>query len=108
MHTRYMNNPWENPTGRGFVQRAPLIVGPETPARRSEHRRCAPIFTTAGHFQPMADPDHGNAPVESAVVKLVEDKVAIFRRNGLPAATVGANVKLIVTMDRRRNGWRCR
>ena len=31
MHTRYMNNPWENPTGRGFVQRAPLIVGPETP-----------------------------------------------------------------------------
>ena len=50
----------------------------------------------------MAEQDHGKAPVDSAVVKLVEDKVAIFRRNGLPSATVGTNVKLIVTMNRRR------
>ena len=46
----------------------------------------------------MAEQDHGKAPVDSAVVKLVEDKVVIFRRNGLPSATVGTNVKLIVTM----------
>ena len=94
-----MNNPWEDPTCRGFVQRALLSSHREFRLDDQDARAfSAPQVTS----QPMADQDHGKAPVESAVVKLVEDKVAIFRRNGLPSATVGTNVKLIVTMNRRR------
>ena len=42
-------------------------------------------------------------PVESAVVELSENNLAIFRANGLPGAAQGDKVCLLAALNRKRN-----
>ena len=50
----------------------------------------------------MLDADPAMQPVESAVVNILKDKVAIFRSNGIPGANEGDKLTISVVLDRRR------
>tara|TARA_B110000046_G_C12629433_1_gene248059 strand:- start:271 stop:477 length:207 start_codon:yes stop_codon:yes gene_type:complete len=50
----------------------------------------------------MSESEHGTRPIQSAIVKISQDKVELFRSNGLAEASVGDSVSFLVKLDRRR------